>query len=667
MTKLSLENHTRIPRATGLVLSPDGGRLVLTADVLSPDSTRFISSLWEVAADGSAPPRRLTFSDQGDSRPAFLPDGSLVFSSARRDPTRRKDEAEGGIWLLPASGGEARRLVSVGGGVRGLAAARDADTVVLRAQLFPGTEGIAGDAEKARRRLEAGTSAILYDTFPIRWWDRDLGPRWSRLLRLSGVAGAGCPEAEELTPDAVDNLDTNAYDEDCAFCVAPDGMTVVSPWSRALGRGRRAFDLVAIRDGARRTVAGAEYGFSSPDIAPDGRHVVALAHQDGTPGRARRVQLWLGDLESGEGGVVAADFALWPAEPRWAADSSAVYFAADEAMQRPIFRYDVADGRITRLTDAGSFRAICPSPDGRGVYALRSSWSTPLEVVRVDTAGTVTSLPTPGLPLELRSSVTPVVATADDGTPLRAWLVLPSPDAVAQPAPLVLWIHGGPNSSWNSWSWRWCPHLLAERGYAVLLPDPALSTGYGADFIERAWGVWGDRVMSDLFTVLDDVLRRPEIDATRVAAMGGSFGGYMANWLAGHSHRFLAIVTHAGLWSLEQFRGTTDEPNWWEDEFGSLDEHPGAYAAASPDRAMASIRTPMLVIHGGHDFRVPVSEALRLWLDLQRHDVPSQYLYFPDENHWILKPGNARVWYETVLAFLDHHVLGKPLVRPELL
>ncbi len=649
------------------MLSPDGRRLVLTADILSPNSTRFVGCLWEVAADGSAPPRRLTFSDQGELRPAFLPDGSLVFSSGRRDPTLKEDEAEGRLWLLPAAGGEARSLLSVGGGIRGLVAARHADTVVLRAQLFPGTEGMAGDAAKAKRRLEAGTRAILYDTLPIRWWDRDLGPRWSRLLRLTGAAGADRVEAEDLTPDAVDNLDTNAYDEDCAFSVAPNGMTVVSPWSRTLGAGRRAFDLVAIRDGARRTVAGGELGFSRPEIAPDGRHVVALAHEDGTPERARSVHLWIGDLETGEGGVVAADFGLWPDEPRWAADLSAVYFAADEAMQRPIFRYDLAGSRITRLTGAGSFRAICPSPDGGCVYALRTSWSTPLEVVHIDADGTVTALPTPGLPLELPSTVAPLVTTADDGTPLRGWLVRPSSASATQPAPLLLWIHGGPNSSWNSWSWRWCPHLLAERGYAVLLPDPALSTGHGPAFIQRAWGVWGDPVMKDLFTVLDDVLRRPEIDATRVAAMGGSFGGYMANWLAGHSDRFRAIVTHAGLWSLEQFRGTTDEANWWEDEFGSPYDHPEAYAAASPDRAMGSIRTPMLVTHGNRDYRVPVSEALRLWLDLQRHDVPSQYLYFPDENHWIMKPGNGRVWYETVLAFLDHHVLGKPLIRPDLL
>ena len=149
--------------------------------------------------------------------------------------------------------------------------------------------------------------------------------------------------------------------------------------------------------------------------------------------------------------------------------------------------------------------------------------------------------------------------------------------------------------------------------------------------------------------------------------MGGSFGGYMANWIAGHSDRFRAIVTHASLWSLDQFCGTTDNPPWWEHQFGSPYESRERYEAASPDSEIAAVRTPMLVIHGNLDYRVPIGEALRLWTDLRRHDVRSQYPYFPDENHWVLKPGNAAVWYQAVLAFLDHHLLGKEWQRPDLL
>jgi dipeptidyl aminopeptidase/acylaminoacyl peptidase len=332
-----------------------------------------------------------------------------------------------------------------------------------------------------------------------------------------------------------------------------------------------------------------------------------------------------------------------------------------------VFRVDVASGELARLTGDGAFSALCPTPDGSAVFALRSSYLSPNEVVRIDAGGAVTPLPTPGLPLELPGVVTEVTTLADDGQELRAWLVLPKTASAEGPAPLVLWAHGGPLGTWNAWQWRWCPHLLAERGYAVLLPDPALSTGYGRAFIQRAWGSWGERAYTDLMTITDAALTRDDLDASRTAAMGGSFGGYMANWIAGHTDRFRAIVTHASLWALDQFHATTDDGPLWERQFGDPYVDPQRYIANSPHLHVGRFRTPMLVIHGQRDYRVPIGEGLRLWTDLQRHGVPSQYLFFPDENHWILKPGNTRVWYETVLAFLDHHVLGAEYRRPDLL
>ena len=660
MTKLSLVNYNSIPRVTGLVLSPDGRRVILSVQTLSADSTRFVTSLWEVPTDGKVSARRLTFSDKGEANPTFLPDGSLVFSSGRTDPTVKEDEAESRLWVLPATGGEARSILSVPGGIRAIVAARDTDTIVFRGQVFPGAADVKADGEKGKKRKEAGVSAILYDTFPIRYWDHDLGPRWSRLFRLRGLTSDAKPVPEDLTGDAVNSI------EEAGLSVSPDGNSVVTTWRVALGKAQHRDDLLLIADGERKTISGGDHELSDPQISPDGAHVVAIARDRGTPDRAQRSFLWMHDITSGRGEVVATEFAQWPAEPRWAPDGSSFFFAADQALHRPIFQFDVATGKVRQITKEGAFTFVSPDPSGQCIYALRSSWSSPLEAVKVGLDGRVESLPTPGLPLELPGVVSSVESTAADGTKIPAWLVMPKGASADKPAPLILWIHGGPFNSWNSWSWRWCPHLLAERGYAVLLPDPALSTGYGQEFIQRAWGVWGDVVMRDVFTVLDDVLKRPDIDSDRVAEMGGSFGGYMSNWVAGHSDRFRAIVTHASLWSLDKFQATTDSPDFWEHQFGSRYEDPGRYLAASPDRAISKVRTPMLVIHGNLDYRVPISEALQLWTDLRHHDVPSQYLYFPDENHWILKPGNAMVWYETVLAFLDHYVLGKEWKRPEL-
>jgi dipeptidyl aminopeptidase/acylaminoacyl peptidase len=197
----------------------------------------------------------------------------------------------------------------------------------------------------------------------------------------------------------------------------------------------------------------------------------------------------------------------------------------------------------------------------------------------------------------------------------------------------------------------------------VLLPDPALSTGYGVGFVARGWGAWGDAPYTDLMTITDAAQDRPDVDAGRTAAMGGSFGGYMANWIAGHTDRFRAIVTHASLWALDQMMPTTDAAYYWSREMTL--EMTGAH---SPHRFADAITTPILVVHGDKDYRVPIGEALRLWWDLlSRSDAGHKFLYFPDENHWVLKPQHSKLWYATVLAFLDHHVLGKPWQRPELL
>ena len=198
--------------------------------------------------------------------------------------------------------------------------------------------------------------------------------------------------------------------------------------------------------------------------------------------------------------------------------------------------------------------------------------------------------------------------------------------------------------------------MLVAKGYAVLMPDPALSTGYGQDFIQRGWGAWGFAPYTDLIAVTDAACAHPRVDETRTAAMGGSFGGYMANWIAGHTDRFDAIVTHASLWALDQFGPTTDGAYWWAREMT-----PEMAEQNSPHRFVGQIRTPMLVIHGDKDYRVPIGEALRLWFELLTESglpaaedgtSPHRFLYFPSENHWVLTPQHAKIWYQVVTAFL---------------
>jgi dipeptidyl aminopeptidase/acylaminoacyl peptidase len=669
-----LNLYLSLPRVAGLALAPDGGRLVTAVASPSPDGKKYTSALWELDPAGEAGPRRLTRSAPGEANAAFLPDGSLLFTSTRDDPETAPDATPDGevarLWLLPAGGGEARPVATTPAGIDLLRVARDAGTVVYRTGVHPGADDLEADERRDKAREDAGVTAQLFEHYPIRYWDHYLGPREPRLFAAAPPSGDGrMAPGRPLTPEPGRALD----EEDVA--VTPDGGTVVCGWNTGEVTNPRS-QLVAIDvAGGERRVLLDEPASSVGRVAcsPDGRLVVCERIRNGDPDTALDVTLWLVDLASGEGRDLLGGLDLWPQEPVWAADSRAVFFVADQLGRAPVFRVEVggqADGQVTRLSADGAFSDLCPAPDGRRLYALRATMASPAQAVALDAAAAdqrPAPLPTPGLPLQVPGSLTEVETAAGDGTELRGWLVLPSEASAARPAPLVVFIHGGPLSSWTAWSWRWNPHLLAARGYAVLLPDPALSTGYGQAFVQRGRGRWGAEPFTDLMALVDAAVARPDIDRERTAAMGGSFGGYMANWVAGRTDRFRCIITHASIWSLEQFHGTTDHAAWWEREFGSPEAMPERYRDHSPDRNLARVRTPMLVIHGERDHRVPIGEALRLWTDLTRSGAEAKFLYFPDENHWILTPPHVRVWYETVFAFLDQHVLGKDWARPELL
>jgi dipeptidyl aminopeptidase/acylaminoacyl peptidase len=245
-----------------------------------------------------------------------------------------------------------------------------------------------------------------------------------------------------------------------------------------------------------------------------------------------------------------------------------------------------------------------------------------------------------------------------DGTPIHCLLIKPT--AAQGRLPLVLWIHGGPiTMSGDGWHWRWNPLLLVNQGYAVALPNPRGSSGFGQAFVQGIWGnVWGEQCYRDLMAVTDALAKRPDIDAQRAAAMGGSFGGYMVNWIGTQTERFRCLVSHAGIVNMAAFTGVTDHPPDWYLEMGGEDPYrdPQQFDRFAPIRHIRQWRTPTLITHGERDYRCPIGEALTLFEALQYHGVASELLVFPDENHWIMKPRNIVAWYQTVLEFVGRHL-----------
>ncbi len=667
-----LDAYIALPRLSSLALSPDGGRLVAGLAVPDEQGTGYVTSQWELDPAGRAPARQLTRGAKGESQAAFTATGDLLFVAQRAHGETPEDKAKPAVWLLPAGGGEARLLARRPGGVAGVAAARTGQTVLATAGTLPSATDTETEQRLRDLRSDNKITAILHSGYPVRFWDHDLGPDRPRLFAgtLPADAGDEPVELRDLCPAIGPALFNGQPD------LAADGRTLVIDVQVPLPRGasRAALETIDVATGERRRIVDDPIAdLSGAKISPDGRLVAYLRETITTPTEAPRVTLWVAGIDGSDARQLAADWDRWPGGIAWLSDASGVLVVADDDGRSPVFRILLDGTAAERLTsDDGAYTDLVVAPDGTAAYALRASYAFPAEPVRIDLAtGQVTALPAPARRPQLPGTLRDLETRAADGTRIRSWLALPEGASAADPAPLVLWIHGGPLGSWNTWSWRWCPWLLVAQGYAVLLPDPALSTGYGQDFVQRGWGAWGEAPYTDLMAATDAAERLPEIDDTRTAAMGGSFGGYLANWVAGHTDRFAAIVTHASLWALDGFGGTTDVAYYWAREMT-----PEMSYANSPHRFVGEIRTPMLVVHGDKDYRVPIGDGLRLWYELlSASDLPAaddgstehRFLYFPDENHWVLTPQHARIWYQVVSAFLGEHVRKEPADYPETL
>ncbi|MET0812858.1 MAG: S9 family peptidase, partial [Microbacterium sp.] len=496
----SLADYLALPRIEGLALSPDGSRVVLTVATLKKDATGFDRSLWAVPADGSDGATRLTRSAKGESAPAFTAAGDVLFVSARPDSEAEEDDESGQLWILPATGGDARAVTRLAGGVGGIAAVAEASPhLVISADLLPSAPTIEADATLRAARKKKKVAAILHESYPVRYWDHDLGPEEPHLLALdldalSDSVGAVRDEsaaAEESEKDAPtpypaslprpsDLTPRPGRSADAAgIAISPDGATVVAALRVPEGMDAR-YRLVAIdvASGAHTILFDEpRVDFEAPVVSHDGASLAYVRSVKGTPAGPTEQELWVSALDGSGARRIAAEWDRWPSSVSFDAGDDALVVTADQNGRGPVFRVPLDGAAPVQVTDDDfTYTDVRVDRSSGDLVALRSSWMAPPHPVRIARDGAISLLAAPVALPEVPATMADVETTASDGARVRGWLLLPS-DADA-PAPLLLWIHGGPLNSWNAWSWRWNPQLAVARGYAVLLPDPALSTGY---------------------------------------------------------------------------------------------------------------------------------------------------------------------------------------------
>lgn len=637
---LNAQTLIELPRQVALAVSPCGAWAAVGQQRLHKDGTKYTNTLvrLDLATGATA---ALTRGDT-DHSPAFLWDGRLAFLSNRGESDEKNFTQ---VFVFPDGVGEPQAATSEALGVKGFVAAESADVLVCTVGHLPGV-ALDKQRETHKERGEKGTTALVYDRGPVRYWDH-----WLPMTHTHVVAYlAG--QRRDLTPQAGREL------EQTSISVSPNGEWVT--WlERHTGPDRNHDHTLVLHHLAsgdtRRLFAQAHVTLGGICWAPDSASFAYLRHIR-VAGVHGADELHRYDVVSGHDAHLLTGVEHWLAPVRWL-DNDRLLLSGEADTSTAVFVLETASSRLWRVTSAaagGAHRHLCVH--GGMLYGLRSRITHPPEPFRCELApDAMPELVATLSPFELPDDleITDHRADSTDGTAVQFFTVERRSLNADQ---ALMWIHGGPVGQWgDDWHWRWNPIVGANLGWKMVLPNPRGSTGFGQKFVDDIFGnTWGGQCFEDLMVVADTVCAMPGVDPAKFCAMGGSFGGYMTNWIGTQTDRFRRLVTHAGLFDLAMFHGVTDMPAWWAHAF-NVDPYRDrkAFDVYSPVRHVAGWKSPTLVIHGDLDYRVPVGEALALFDALQHLGVESRLLIFPDENHWILKPRNIVAWYEEVFRFLE--------------
>jgi dipeptidyl aminopeptidase/acylaminoacyl peptidase len=656
---MSVDDLLRVRRVADPQLSPDGKWIAYSVAVPDVGANRSRTQVYLISIAGGEA-RALTSGEASASGARWSPDGRrIAFVSG------------GQLWTMDAQGGERKQVTSISTGAGDPIWSPDGKWLAFVSDIYP---DCADDECNKRRDSEAEANKVkarTIDRLLYRHWTAWKEGKRTHVFVVSSDGGA----ARDVTP--------GDYDAP-PFSLGGPTDYAFSPDSKELAFARNTekveatstnsdIFIVPVAGGEAQLLTGTNKGADqSPLYSPDGRYLAYRSQQ--TAGfESDRWRLMLYDRQTRSTRELSPQFDAYVETFTFSPDSKYIYFASEERGREPVFVASTAGGTPARLI-AGFNDDVHLTPDGKTLIFTRSSAIRPTEIYRATLED----------PLRVASdgnAITKLTHENDDymaqfdlngaeeltwtgggGTRVSGWLVKPVGFQEGKKYPLLVLIHGGPQGAWNdSWGYRWNPQIFAGQGYMVFLPNPRGSTGYGQQFTNEISGDWGGKVFDDIKNGVAYVIEQGSVDKERIGAAGGSYGGYMVNWIEGHNDdarfRFKALVSHAGVYNLTSMYGVTEElwfPEW---EFkGTPWDNPELYARWSPNMFVKNFKTPLLVVHGEIDYRVPFDQGLQLFTALQKMNVESKLLEFPDEGHWVLKPQNSALWYKTVTAWFDKHL-----------
>jgi dipeptidyl aminopeptidase/acylaminoacyl peptidase len=657
---ITFDDLIAVHRVAEADLSPDGRWVAYTVAIPDMEANRNATNLW-MAPVGGGDAIQLTRSGK-DSSPRWSPDGkTIAFLSARSGDSQ--------VYVLSLEGGEAHPLTKISTGADLVKWSPDGKKLLFTSSVYPdcvsrsaGPPNNDDDCnkkrndEKEKNKVKAHVAENLLYRHWLHWNE---GPR----AHLFVTASDGSGEAKDLTPGANYDVPADQRGEESDINFSPDSkeicFTAVTDKVEATSTNGDLF-IVPVSGGEPKRIT-TQPGFDgNPVYSPDGKYIAY--HAQLTAGyEADRWRVMVYDRATGKIENLSEGFDRSATNLAWSPDSQTIYFLAENETQQPVYAMAARTGATPKKLVDGFNSAMELGGDGKTLLLTRTSLTMPSELFVAASDGTALRQVTRSNEAMLAKLAMNEPETfwfdGAEGTKVQALVIRPPQFDANKKYPMLVLLHGGPQTMWsNAWGYRWNAQLFSGAGYVTLMINRRGSTGYGQKFTDEITNDWGGKAYVDVLKGVDATLAKyPFVDGKRMAAAGGSYGGYMVDWIATHTDRFKALVSHAGVYDKVSMYAT--EELWFEehDSEGTPWSNPESYRKWAPVTyagALGKYKTPTLVIAGEKDFRVPYTQSLEFFSALQRQGVPSKLVVFPDEGHWVLKPVNSQFWYKTFLDWL---------------